>query len=308
MGSVSINQQKSPSVDSSTSSKSTKISSSKQRNIEFISSSQHKLESLHGNGSIFIDEQTNHIVCWSQTRSEVTVSIPFDSQMYPSKTISAQVIPSDVSSSTNFNTSENSMKRSSPILSYSNRHCAVGGNTSKDNSIISLDKGVLEVSAFKNNDSKSHRFLKGSLPHFIHGTREDEEEDNTTSSVEWEIINDGRYGNTETMIQYFASKVQKIHPFNIKASIKLIQITIRKAVPMYGMYIWWDQLVVHGPKIDVSNIKDRRLNSNRNPSNEKEMNTETSNSNTLSSVWEEAHAMFREKMKHNDSQKSRQII
>lgn len=307
-GSVSIGHGQTPSKNNTSSSTKSptkpSATASEERHIEFVASSKKtkntknsfndQLETLDRNGGIFRDEKTNHIICWSQNRSEVIVTIPFESESCPSKSISVQVIPSSFSS---FNT--NDLAKNNPILPYSNRHCAVGGSGTHDTAIKPLDKGMLIVSYSQKNYAKPNFFLKGILPHFIHGTQEGQEEEN--HQVEWEIINDGRYGNSETIIEYLSTKSEtKSAPTNY-TSIKMIQITLRKAVPMYGMYLWWEQVLSHCPKINVSEIQDRK-NSNIKQSQRNETELSKKRSNSISSVWEEAHAMFREKINNQDSQ------
>ena len=254
------------------------------------------------NGQFFFDSKTNHSIYWSQTKSEVIISVPFDSLQFPSKSI--QVAVSSTCSDKLKQTNQNNGKRTSskshnPILPYSDRCNAVGTDAGQTN------KGYLSVKAFQ--AGNEHIFLEGKLPHYIHGTEEmdiDEKSYEPSSMslsrhVEWEIVNDCIYTSHGDCLMDPESKKNtntKAERKNESSSIRLIQITLRKAVPMYGMFLWWEQPLKHCPSIDVSNISDRRN------------NIGISENKKKISVWEEAHSMFREKIKSKENKLSQIVL
>ena len=280
-----------PTKSSLESSDASSINPPERNRIDFVKTGYNtnkvsKRKELSHNGSIFQDSNTKELILWSQTRSEVLITIPFDSQLYSTKSIHVQVQSS--SKSTTF---------VNPILPYSNRHCAVQEH--------SMEKGILSISAKRNSSQEKYIFLSGSLPHFIHGTQEEDENDHNHDDrkemnhrqVEWEIINDCsiRYGNSTDFLHYLettqipsifpSSSQQQWRSSNIQANaLKCIQITLRKAVPMYGMYLWWDQPLLHSPKIDISSLSDRHRNRLRRP--------HSSSKPSFSTVWEQAHQQF----------------
>ena len=141
--------------------------------------------------------------------------------------------------------SKNIRVSASGMVAYGERNAAVGGSETH---------GTLRVTAKvdNGNGNTTKTLLEGKLPHKIH-LAEDEEE------VEWGILTEeGR---------------------------KFVVVTIRKATPMTGVVIWWDCILQHCPKIDLSSIEGR--------------NKQSSGSTGIGmeSAWEEAHRLFKERVK-----------
>ena len=134
----------------------------------------------------------------------------------------------------------------SGMVTYGERNAAVGGGECN---------GKLKVTATvdNGNGNTTKTLLEGELPHRIH-LAEDED------YVEWEILteNDDR---------------------------KFVVVTLRKAVPMAGVVIWWDCILKHCPKIDLSGIEGRNKKSS------------DGSGAGMESAWEEAHRLFKEKVK-----------
>lgn len=106
--------------------------------------------------------------------------------------------------------------------------------------------GKLRVTAKLDDRGENTTLLEGNLTHKIH-LAEDEDD------IEWEILSEDNR--------------------------KLARITLRKAVPMAGVVLWWDQILQHRPKIDLSSIDGR-----------------AKQSVGMESAWEEAHRLFKEKV------------
>lgn len=133
----------------------------------------------------------------------------------------------------------------SGMVAYGERNAAVGGGECN---------GKLKVTAKvdNRNGNTTKTLIEGELPHKIH-LAEDEDE------VEWEILaEDDR---------------------------KFVVVTLRKAVPMAGVVIWWDCILLHCPKIDLSGIEGRNKTSS------------DSSGAGMESAWEKAHRLFKEKVK-----------
>ena len=114
--------------------------------------------------------------------------------------------------------------------------------------------GKLRVTAkVENGIGYTKTLLEGELPHKIH-LAEDEDE------VEWEILSED--------------------------DRKFVVVTLRKATPMAGVVIWWDCILKHCPKIELSGIEGR-----------KKMSSDSSSGAGIESAWEEAHRLFKEKVK-----------
>jgi hypothetical protein len=106
--------------------------------------------------------------------------------------------------------------------------------------------------------------LQGELPYFVHLPEAEED-------VDWEIdVTD--------------------------PNEKLIKITFLKAVPMQGIVIWWSRPLVHFPEIDVIQDIDGRGGNLKSSENSQRVPA-LSDQDKMKKAWEEAHTMFREKMK-----------
>jgi hypothetical protein len=140
------------------------------------------------------------------------------------------------------------------ILPYRDRHAAMGTTKKPHLKCVGSNN--------KNNNNKNESdhhvlLLEGDLPHPVHLAEDDDDDDNTVDwSVVWDDGNHARY----------------------------LQITLYKAVPMQGVFIWW--------KRPMMQFDERENNNNKNSQTE---GTTTSASKEFLSAWEEAHKMFREK-------------
>ena len=79
---------------------------------------------------------------------------------------------------------------------------------------------------------------------------------------------------------------------------KLVKITLLKALPMQGLTIWWSRPFLDYPEIDVVNdIEDRDHKKHSDGSDKSAKNHEQ-----MKAVWDEAHRMFKEKVKNREKQ------
>lgn len=126
------------------------------------------------------------------------------------------------------------------LIPYGERNAAVAGSDGDG------AYGQLKVTA-KMDSGETVNLLEGGLTHKAH-LAEDEDD------IEWEISSE--------------------------CDRKFVRVTLRKAVPMAGVVVWWDQILQHSPKIDVCSIRGR-----------------AKQSASVENAWEEAHRMFKEKVK-----------
>ena len=79
------------------------------------------------------------------------------------------------------------------------------------------------------------------------------------------------------------------------SSKKLVKITLLKALPMQGLTIWWSKPFLTYPEIDVvRDIKDR--------DKKKTSGQSVKDHEQMKSVWDEAHRMFKEKVKNREKE------
>uniref|UniRef100_A0A7S1Z8C0 CS domain-containing protein n=1 Tax=Trieres chinensis TaxID=1514140 RepID=A0A7S1Z8C0_TRICV len=153
-------------------------------------------------------------------------------------------------------------------LPFADRKSAAGGGTEMDErGVGGRSRGFLVVTA-RTTDGEKIVLLQGDLPHFVH-LAEDEED----GECEWEIEDPGWMG--EGVVK------------------RLARVTLHKAAPMHGVTVWWDQPLVHCPKIDVASIKGRPQGSMENAG----QGDGKSQQQAMKEAWDEAHRMFREKVK-----------
>lgn len=216
------------------------------KKIEFVKEKKVlKRETLVRNGGQFRDQTLSF---WSQDRNEVILSVTFNPQKISPRNIKVKVVG---------------------ILPFSERYSAVGWNTSDDKAT----PGSLTVFTTSDTSTRPHPFgnslgtqqaantlITGVLPHFVHLSEGEEE-------VEWEVDDCENFG---------------IKKSDFGEDTKLIRITLRKAVPTTGISVWWSQPLLHWPKLDVSQIKDRGENSKK--------------QDEIKKSWDEAHRLFKEKI------------
>ena len=157
-------------------------------------------------------------------------------------------------------------------LKYTDRFSAVGsggGTMSGYKSASSNDNdasfGSVEVASL-NDKGEETILLKGNLPRPIH-LNEGEDE------IDFEIEDNHHLTNESD------------------ECTKLVSITLPKAVPMAGLVLWWDCPLIGYPKIDVSNIQGRQSSKADNNSQQNDKKE------AWKKAWDEAHVMFKEKVK-----------
>ena len=146
------------------------------------------------------------------------------------------------------------------ILPFSERYSAVGWTSSNK------EAGSLLVTATVRNESKTV-LLSGELPHFVHLSEGEDE-------VEWEVEDCENFGITKS--EYGSQS-------------KLLRITLRKAVPMSGLSVWWSQPLMHFPKIDITKLQDRGINN-------------AEKQEAIQKSWDEAHRLFKEKISSREKE------
>jgi len=144
-------------------------------------------------------------------------------------------------------------------LKYTDRFSAVGSG----GGIMSHDPsfGSIEVTSLDEKGGET-MLLYGSLPRPIH-LNEGEDE------IDFEIEDNHHLKD------------------NSKCT-KLVSITLPKAVPMAGLVLWWDCPLVGFPQINVSTIQGRGSKGDNSQQDKKE---------AWKKAWDEAHVMFKEKVK-----------
>jgi hypothetical protein len=132
------------------------------------------------------------------------------------------------------------------MLPYSDRNHAVG-STKPVLQIMILPTTSPTTAAIAT--ATATPLLQGDLPHPVHWAQEDEEE----KTMDWSI--ERCLGSTNFLV-----------------------FSLRKAVPMQGMFVWWRRPLLSFPEVDVPAAS----------------STNTT-SQEFSNAWEEAHKLFREK-------------
>jgi hypothetical protein len=90
--------------------------------------------------------------------------------------------------------------------------------------------------------------LEGDLPHQVHLPQDEDE-------IDWSVERDDKK--------------------------KFVLVTLYKAVPMEGVFVWWRRPLMDFPEIEIEN----------------ESSSASSKSKEFVQAWEEAHRLFREKKK-----------
>jgi hypothetical protein len=109
----------------------------------------------------------------------------------------------------------------SNALGYADRNTAIGAASPKATLSIGLKNGPLVTKVLPSVE----------LPHPVYVGDADDSEGVEMLEAEWEVVTVGEG--------------------------RFVKVTLKKAVPMEGMALWWNTCIVGGDKIDVNGIKDR---------------------------------------------------
>ena len=172
------------------------------------------------------------------------------------------------------------------ILPFSDRHCATGSTrpvlrcqgiiTNANNNNINKTK---VIGGNKNNNNIDPNnlvlLLEGELPHPVYIAEDDDDDD-----VDWSVVQDN-------------------------SSRRFLMITLYKAVPMQGIFVWWRRPLMHFPELDLQQVKDDPTTTttpvaSSSASAAGSIIEPAAASPDFLKSWEEAHKIFREgKMKKN---------
>lgn len=212
-------------------------------------------------------------IYWSQDRYAVTLRLGFSHLLFPSKSIRVRV---------------------TGALNYKDRFSAVGSGAmsgykeeTQDGSIAFGAVEIVSVGV----DRHEVVLLSDKLPRPIYLNQDEDE-------VGFDIEDNNLVDDTTT-------------PDATKCT-KFVAMTLPKAVPMEGMIIWWEHALEMLPKIDTSSIQERNNSVERvmsieeyNASMDKKQSStpvEASKKEAFAKAWNEAHQMFRERVKERDKQ------
>ena len=232
---------------------------------------QNRLEQITRNGGKHITTMRKiqppiHLpIYWSQDRYAVTLRLGFSTNQFPSRTIRVKVVGA---------------------LKYEDRHSAVGSGSmmtdyiSKQKDGDNPSFGSVTIVSTSGSDQETVLF-SGLLPRPIHLNQDEDE-------VEFEIENSGITNDNDTAKEFYCDR--------------FVSITMPKAVPMHGLVLWWDCPIISFPKIDVSSIQDRHMPTHSLGSEAKSgsISKDTAKKEAFQKAWDEAHEMFREKIKKKE--------
>lgn len=207
-------------------------------------------------------------VYWSQDRYAVTLRVAFPPEKFPTRTIRVRV---------------------RGALRYADRHSAVGSGAMMGED-YAADEGdgpsfgsVEVVSSCSSTGGRGDEtvLLAGRLPRPVHLNEGDEE-------VDYEIEDNPLTGGASA-----------------GGCAKLVSIALPKAVPMTGMVLWWDRPLLGYPRIDVSTVEGRGGASTSTTKKDSKSSAGTGRDErkeAFQRAWDEAHVMFKEKMKNKERQ------
>lgn len=204
-------------------------------------------------------------IYWSQDRHAITLRLGFSPTIFPTRGIRVRV---------------------KGALKYSDRFSAVGSGVMSGYKAESdddeLSHGLVEIISISNQNNEETILLTGKLPRPIHLNQDED-------AIDFEIEDNLSEGSGDK---------------EENKCTKLVTIVMSKAVPMMGMVLWWDCPLVGYPQIDVSTIQER--NPSKKPNQEDGGGTtkkrDDEKKEAFQKAWEEAHTMFREKMKTKEKQ------
>jgi hypothetical protein len=212
-------------------------------------------------------------IYWAQDRYVITLRLGFPHHLFPAKSIHVKV---------------------TGALNYKDRFSAVGSGAMSGYKEMSDDGsaafGEIKITS-ATPDKHETVFLCDKLPRPIFLNQD---EDDVGFDIE-DVLTE----NTATPGDQLCTK--------------FVSITLSKAVPMEGMTIWWEHALLSLPKIDTSQIRERTNPVDRvmtveeyNESMDRHQSTSSTGDSAkreaFAKAWNEAHQMFREKVKTREKQ------
>ncbi|EED90606.1 predicted protein [Thalassiosira pseudonana CCMP1335] len=219
----------------------------------------------------FEQESIQLPVYWFQDRYAVTLRVGFHPSLFPSKSIRVRVLGA---------------------IEYKDRYSAVGSGSStgefENDEEGTASFGTVDILSVTP-DKKETVLLSGKLPRPIH-LNQDEDEIGFEIEDNLAMMDNISKATTETTSD---------------SCTKFVTVVLPKAVPMYGMVIWWDRPLIGFPTIDLSSIQDRSNQTEKIMSIDEynaSMDNNITNASTASvqQAWEEAHEQFRQKGKERE--------
>ena len=210
-------------------------------------------------------------IYWSQDRYAITLRLGFHHALFPSRSIRVQV---------------------TGALNYKDRFSAVGSGAMTGYKEVNEDGsaafGVIEITSVAE-DKCVTVLLSNKLPRPVYMNQD---EDEIGFDIEDNILTEDTLSEDMTCT-------------------KFVVVTLSKAVPMEGMIVWWEHALLGLPKIDTSNIQERTnpvdgvmTVEEYNASMDKKQSAggDAAKREAFAKAWDEAHRMFREKVKAREKE------
>jgi len=181
------------------------------------------------------------------------------------------------------------------IVPYANRYCATGTarpilrchghRPRRTGTTIATTMTTTSVVLFE-----------GVLPHPVHLEQDDEGE----QTIDWSVVvreHEKEKVTTENENEDPSSKLLKnsIQKQGTNSS-RFLMITLYKAVPMQGMFVWWRRPLMQFPELALEQVKKdtNSISSTGSDSNTSKDAAAASSSHDFLQAWDEAHKLFKE--------------
>ena len=187
------------------------------------------------------------------------------------------------------------------IVSYRDRFSATQTDTSSKPRlrIVATTAANASAVAAARTAASSRIIVDDELPYPVHLAEEDEDSDSDNMktdrdgegrSIDWTIVRKSEPPSGQGQGQHAA------------ISKRYLQVTLYKAVPMYGIFLWWRRPFMQCPEV---NIQHNNKCNGSGVSGDSSVNAEgsaTSSNEKFLEAWNQAHKIFKENIKDGKNQ------
>jgi hypothetical protein len=145
------------------------------------------------------------------------------------------------------------------VLTYADRHSATGTTTATAHPHLTCYRATQKQGRQQQEDADV--LFEGDLTHPIHYADDDDDD------IDWSIV-----------------RVEDSSNNNNNFPTRYLQITLYKAVPMPGMFVWWKRPLMQFPEMELMG---------------EDIGSRTTASKDFLNAWEEAHKIFQQNRRQN---------
>ena len=181
------------------------------------------------------------------------------------------------------------------IVSYKDRFSATQTDTSSKPRLRIV--ATIAANAAARTAASSRIIVDDELPYPVHLAEEDE--DSNSDNMKNDSDGEGR-GIDWTIVR--KSEPQSGQGQNASFTTRYIQVTLYKAVPMYGIFLWWRRPFMQCPEVDIQHNKKSNGSGVSGNGRANAEGSATNSNEKFLEAWNQAHKIFKDNIKDGNKQ------